>query len=95
MSPTRRRKSEDINENWQAEFAAFDAECEARENEFRKQHLLIMNEGHPELTPEENEVFDSLLRGIPCDEIAEQYGVEKDVIIGLIEVVRAKLALSD
>lgn len=75
--------------------AAYDAACETKEAEFRNKNILFRNEGSPELTPEENEVFDSLLRGIPCDEIAEQYGVEKDVIIGLIEVIRAKLALSD
>jgi hypothetical protein len=40
-------------------------------------------------------VFDSVFRGIPCDEIAEQYGVEKDVIIGLVEVIRAKLSIPD
>ncbi len=94
MTPPR-RKREDINENWQADIAAYDAECEAEEREFRKKHLLIRSEGSPDLTPEENEVFDSLLRGIPCEEIAEQYGVEKDIIIGLIEVIRAKLSLSD
>jgi hypothetical protein len=94
MTPSR-RKRDDINENWQADIAAYDAECQAQEREFRKQHLIIQSEGNSELTPEENEVFDSLLRGIPCDEIAEQYGVEKEVIIGLIEVVRAKLSLSD
>jgi hypothetical protein len=92
--PPSHRKREDINENWRAEIAAYDAACETEEAEFRRKHLLIRSGGNPDLTPEENEVFDSLLRGIPCDEIAEQYGVEKEVIIGLVEVIRAKLSLT-
>ena len=94
MSPAR-KKREDFNGNWQAEIADYDTECQAREIEFRKQHLPIGGEGSPDLSPEEYEVFDSVLRGIPCEEIAEQYGVEKELIVGLIEVIRAKLSQSD
>lgn len=93
--PSSHNKREDINENWRAEMAAYDSECHTREHEFRKRHIPIGSEGNPDLTPEENEVFDSLLRGVSCDEIAEQYGVEKELIVGLIEVIRAKLASSD
>ena len=75
--------------------AAYDAACEAEEAEFRKKHIIIRSEGNSSLTDEENMVFDSVLRGIPCEEIAEQYGVEKEVIIGLVEVIRAKLSISD
>lgn len=91
----RRKDIKDFNENWEAEMATYDAACESEEREFRRKHLLFKNSGSSALTDEENEIFDKVLRGIPCDEIAEQYGVEKELITGLIEIIRAKLSLID
>jgi len=89
------KKREAFNENWEAEIAAYDAECSARDTEFRKNHLVIKNEGISDLTPEENEVFVLVLRGMSCSDIAEQYGVETELIIGLLEIIRAKLSLEE
>ncbi len=87
------RKKEDFNENWEADIAAFDAEREAEEKEYHEKNIIFDGTDNPKLTAEENEVFNMVLRGIPLSEIADQYGIEEDVIYGLVEVIRAKLSL--
>jgi len=90
------KKKEEYNQNWESEIAAYDAECSAREAEFRNQHIVFEgSSGVSDLTEEENEVFSLMLRGTSCSEIAEQLGVEEELIFGLAEIIRAKLSLSD
>ncbi|MFA6472506.1 MAG: hypothetical protein WCU00_10740 [Candidatus Latescibacterota bacterium] len=90
------KKKEEYNQNWESEIAAYDAECNAREAEFRNQHIVFEgSSGVSDLTEEENEVFTLMLRGTSCSEIAEQFGVEEELISGLAEIIRAKLSLSD
>ncbi len=94
MSPEK-RKEQEYNRNWEAEIAAFDAEREAEDREYHRKHVVLDDSGKTKLTVEETEVFEMALRGIPLAEIAEQCGVEEDVIFGLVEIIRAKLAISD
>ena len=93
MSPLGKKRNEPVNENWKAEIAAFDAACEAEDREFHRLHLMS-DSRNSELTIEENEVFELVLKGIPCSEIAERYGVEEDLITGLVDIIRAKLSVS-
>jgi len=83
------------NENWEAEIAAYDAECSRIEREFYEHHLIIKESGNADLTAEENEVLTLYLNGVQCKDIAKQYDVEEEVITGLLEVIRAKLSLYD
>jgi DNA-binding CsgD family transcriptional regulator len=92
---SQRKNREPFNEDWEKEIAAYDAACDENDREFRNRNLVVGNPGCPDLTPEENEVFELVLKGIPCSEIAERFGVEESLIIGLIEVIRAKLSISD
>jgi hypothetical protein len=89
------RKNEDCNENWEAEIAAYDAEREAEDKEFKRKYVIIDGSGNSSLTEEENLVFGMLLRGIPLSEIAGQAGIDEDEIAGLVEIIRAKLSISD
>jgi FixJ family two-component response regulator len=95
MPSEKHRKKEEYNTNWEAEIAEFDAQCAAADREFQQKNIVFTEKGNSKLTVEENEVFGKVLRGIPLSEIAEQYGVEEDLIYGLVEVVRAKLSLPD
>ncbi len=95
MSASRKKSEEVYNENWEAEIAAYDAECRAREADFKKTHLVFKDSGSSDLTEEEQVVFDLVLKGSTCSEIAENLGVEVELITGLLEIIRAKLSLSD
>ena len=95
MSSPARKRREPVNENWEAEIASYDADREAVDREFNRRHIIISESGTSELTAEENEVFQLVLKGIPCSEIAERYGVEENLITALVEIIRAKLSLSD
>lgn len=91
------KRDEEYNKNWEAEIAAYDAECEAGDREFARKHIPFessMAEGAG-LTEDEVAVFDMVLRGIPLSEIAAQAEVEEGEVVGLIEIIRAKLSLSD
>lgn len=94
MSP-HRQKNGGVNENWEAEIAKYDAEQAAVEENFRKHYLLFGGAENADLTEDENAVFGMVLQGIPLSEIAEQAGVDEDTIAGLVEIIRAKLSLSD
>ena len=94
--PSSSKKKEEYNPNWESEIAAYDAECSAREAEFKNQHIVFEgSSGVSDLTEEENEVFTLMLKGSSCSEIADQFGVEEELILGLAEIIRAKLSLSD
>jgi DNA-binding CsgD family transcriptional regulator len=95
MTPQSGRKKEPVNENWKAEIASYDSACEAESQEYRRHHIVVDNSGRPELTEEENEVFQIALRGASCSDIAEMYQVEEHIITGLMEIIRAKLSLTD
>ena len=84
-----------MNENWEGEIASYDADREAVDHEFNRRHIIISESDTSELTVEENEVLQFVLKGIPCSEIAERYGVEENLITALVEIIRAKLSLSD
>ena len=89
----KKQKEKSINENWESELAAYDAECANIEKEFYEKHFVVTKSGYSELTKEENKVFILYLNGIPCAEIAKQFSVENEVISGLIEVIKAKLSV--
>ena len=93
----RKKRSNDtsFNENWEAEIAAYDKKCAQMEKEYREHFLVIRESGSKDLTEEENEVLVLFLNGVSCEEIAKQCEVEIDVITGLLEIVRAKLSLTD
>ncbi|MHB9028667.1 MAG: hypothetical protein ACYC9O_07860, partial [Candidatus Latescibacterota bacterium] len=89
------KRNEEYNENWEAEIAAFDAECEAADKEYHQKYIAFDGTCDSRLTEEENEVFGLVLRGMPLSEIAEQCEIEEELIYGLVEVIRAKLSLPD
>lgn len=95
MSSPARKRREPVNENWEAEIASYDTDREAVDREFNRRHIIISESGTSGLTAEENEVFQLVLKGISCSEIAERYGVEENLITALVEIIRAKLSLSD
>ena len=88
-------KKESCNENWEAEIASYDKECRRIEKKFFNKHIITSQSSNTELTEEENEVLNLFLNGISCEGIAAQYDVELDVITGVMEIIRAKLPLSD
>ncbi|MFC1693921.1 hypothetical protein ACFL1R_10490 [Candidatus Latescibacterota bacterium] len=89
----KKQKEKPINDNWEAEIAAYDAECARIEKEFYEKHFIINESGNSGLTEEENEVFILYLNGVPCAEIAKQFSVENETITGLIELIKAKLSV--
>lgn len=91
----KRKYHGEYNENWEAEIAAFDAETRKQEETFRKTHLVMDDEGYPNLTEEENELIALYLRGTSCEEIAEQFDVEIETVESNIEIIKAKLSLED
>ena len=91
----KKHKEKSFNENWEAEIAAYDSECQRLEKEFYEKHVIITESGNSELTVEENNILILFLNGISCSEIAKQYEVEEEIISGLIEIIRAKLSLRD
>ena len=95
MSGIKHKKEDSVNENWESEIAAYDEECRSKEKEFYKTHIIITESGNNNLTAEENEVFTLFLNGVSCKDIAKQYEIEEEVITGLIEIIRAKLSLSE
>ena len=91
----KKKKAKPINENWEAEIAAYDEECRRREQEFKKNHVIIKGSGSEKLTDDENEVLTLFLNGASCEDIAKQNNVEVEIVIGLLEIIRAKLSLED
>ena len=90
-----RKHKEEYNKNWKAEITAYDKECQCLEKEFYKTHIIITESSNDGLTVEENEVLNLYLNGFSFEEIAKQYKVEVEVVTGLMEVIRAKLSLTD
>ena len=91
----KRNKKEPYNENWEAEIASYDEECQRKEKNFLSKHVIVSGSDNSGLTVEENEVLELFLNGVSCGQIASQYEVEEEVITGLLEVIRAKLSLGD
>ena len=89
-----KRHKGEYNENWEAEIAAYDRECQRLEKEFFEKHIIITGSGDDRLTVEENEILNLYLNGISFEEIAKQNKVEINVITGLMEIIRAKLSLT-
>ena len=86
----------DFNENWEAEFSQFDEEQQAAEDAYRRNVVVVGQSGHhAELDDDEQEILTLVLNGVSIDEIAGQCGVDPNVVIGYIEVIRAKLALPE
>jgi len=89
------RHQNDFNENWEAEITRFDEEQQAAEDEYRRSFVVVGQSGHhPDLDDGEQEILTLVLNGVSIDDIAEQCGVEPNVVIGFIEVIRAKLSLN-
>ena len=90
--PELKHRKTDFNENWEAEIAAYDESCEKMETDYRDHFLFIGGSGHETLNEEENEMFQLFLKGIPCEEIADQYGIELEMLVGMLEIIRVKLS---
>lgn len=90
-----RKNEKPFNENWEDEIKSYDSLCAKREREYREHFIVIRGSGSSDLTEEENEVLVLFLSGTSFKEIAKQYDVEVEVIIGLIEIIQAKLSLND
>ncbi|MCE5250932.1 hypothetical protein LLG96_11995 [bacterium] len=95
MSGKKQKKEIPVNENWEAEIAAYDEECRCMDQEFYDKNIIITQAGNNNLTVEENEVMNLFLNGVTCDDIAKQYEVEVEVVTGLLEIIRAKLSLPE
>ena len=95
MTGKKHHRAKTYNENWQAEMAEYDAEFKRIEREFYNKHLVINDSGSSRLTDEENEVLTLYLNGVSCEEIANQNGIEVEVIISLLDIIRAKLSLPE
>ena len=91
----KQKKTSRVNENWEVEIAAYDEDCQLRDEEYRKHAITVNGSGNSELTEEENEVLTLFLDGASCGEIARQLEVEVELITGLLEIIRAKLSLID
>ena len=91
--PGKNNKESDINQNWESEIAAYDKACDQLEREFRENFVIITDSGHSALSKDENEILKLYLNGIPCNEIAEQYGIDENILSGMLEIIRAKLTL--
>ncbi len=87
--------SSTVNINWESEITAYDEECNRQEKKFFEKHFFITESGTDKLTKEENEILNLYLNGVSCETIAEQSGVEIEVVTGLLEIIRAKLSLND
>ena len=82
-------------EEWKKKLAAYDDECREREREFQSHHIVITDKKHERLAEEENVVFNHLLSGTTCDEMAAEIGIETEGVIGLVAVIRTKLSIED
>ena len=91
----KKHKEDSYNKSWEAEIAAYDAECRQTEREFFNKHMIISGSGKSDLTDEENDVLTLFLNGVACDEIAKKYNIETEVITGLLKIIKAKLSLID
>ena len=90
--PEKNRKDPDFNKNWESEIAAYDEVCNRQDREYREHFMVIKDSGHSSLTKDENEILQLFLNGIPCYEIAERYGVEENILWGMLEIIRSKLS---
>lgn len=88
------KRTNDYNENWEAEIEAYDKACREREKVYQ-QHALIIDGDKDDLTEEENLVLQSYLKGMSISEIAKEAEVDVDLVTGLLEVIKAKLSLID
>jgi len=95
VSVKKHKKEVFVNENWEAEIAAYDEECRCTDQEFYDKNIIITQAESNGLTVEENEVMNLFLNGVTCENIAKQYEVEVEVITGLLEIIRAKLSLPE
>jgi len=91
----KQKKTSGVTENWEAEIAAYDEDCRLRDAEHKRHAIIVNKSGNSELTEEENEVLTLYLNGVSCIEIAQQFEVEVELITGLLEIIRAKLSLTD
>ena len=73
MTATRKRREEVYNENWEAEIAAYDAECRAHDDEFYKTHKVIKDSNCSDLTEEEQE---GIRRAREREQIGGRNGVQ-------------------
>ena len=87
--------SSTFNKNWKSEITAYDEDCNRRKKKFFEKHFVITKSGTDKLTKEENEILDLYLSGVSCEIIAEQSGIEIEVVTGLLEIIRSKLSLND
>jgi len=81
--------------DWERKIAAYDEECRERERAFLSHHVVITDKKHERLTEEENVVFNHLLNGVTCEEMAKEIGIETSEVVGIIEIIRAKLSIED
>ena len=91
----KKKKAKPLNENWEAEIAAYDEECRRHEQEFLEKHFFLKESGSKKLTDDENEVLTLFLNGASCEDIAKQNDVDVEIVTGLLEIIRAKLSLED
>ncbi len=91
--PGKKQRNPDFNRNWESEISAYDEACDKQEREYREHFMVIKDSCHSALTEEENEILQLFLNGIPCNEIAEQYGIEENILSEMLEIIRAKLSL--
>jgi hypothetical protein len=88
-------RNEDYNENWEAEIAAYDEECQIREKEFIKKHIMFDETGSVDLTDEENNLLSLYLDGTPYDEIAKNCEIDEEEVDAYMEIIRLKLSQSE
>lgn len=93
--PGKKQRNTTVNENWEAEIAAYDKTCEAHEREFREHFMVIDQGGHKDLSEDENEVLTLVLNGVSCVEIAKQAQIQPEEVAALLEIIRAKLSVTD
>ena len=92
MADKKKHRNEDYNENWEAEIAAYDEECQIREKEFRKKHIIFNEAGSTDLTDEDNNLLSLYLDGTPYDEIAKNCEIDEEEVDAYMEIIRLKLS---
>ena len=91
----KKQKKGKFSRKWESEITAYDEECNRREKKFFEKHFIITESCTDNLTKEENDILNLYLNGVSCETIAEQSGVEIEVVTGLLEIIRTKLSLND
>ena len=95
MMTAQNKHTDDFNKYWESEIAAYDAECKKHETDFLKKHMVVPESGLKELDDAENEVLRLVLQGLTCEKIARETDTETEMVKGVLEIIRAKLALDD